>query len=428
MSQNTHIRAGRARGVATLVLIGLSSLALGVVGFGQTPPPTTKAGKTFIDYFKPIPIRGTLRSDVWGAPVVLPRDQKNGLEDEAIKEWCYWDGQILKGSDGKYHIYASRWAQANGHNGWRNSVAVHAVSDNPIGPYVDKGMMWPDDMGGKGHNVTALMLADGRYAVIVSEIRPGAVFASKSPDGPWENLGPITLQDQPNWRASNLSVMLRPDGDYMIVNRAGQILISKTGVLGPYTIMNPQNLPNASVYPQVPGLPLRNLEDPVVWYSGGLYHIVVNGWADRKAWHITSKDGVTNWTFRGLAYDPKRDVVKYTNGVVNHWDKMERPGVFVENGHVTAFTLAVLDVEKNAELGNDQHGSKVIVIPFDGAALDKDLKGGDVPQAPPAPMSAAYDALHPGEPPTVPAPPAGRGGGRPGGPGPGGPPAAPPAR
>ncbi len=33
-----------------------------------------------------------------------------------------------------------------------------------------------------------------------------------------------------------------------------------------------------------------------------------------------------------------------------------------------------LDVEKEQDQGNDGHGSKVIVIPFDGAALDRDLQ------------------------------------------------------
>ena len=37
-------------------------------------------------------------------------------------------------------------------------------------------------------------------------------------------------------------------------------------------------------------------------------------------------------------------------------------------------TLAVIDVEKEQDQGNDGHGSKVIVIPFDGAALDRDLQ------------------------------------------------------
>lgn len=355
--------------------LGLACLTLASVGFGQT---TKRAGeKTFIDFFKPMPIVGSLSSDAWGAPNVLPRDQQNGLEDTTMKQWCYWDGQIIKAPDGKYHIFASRWDQAKGHNGWGGSVAVHAVSDKVGGPYVDKGVCWPDDQGGKGHNVTALVMPDGRYAVVVSETRPGDVFVSKSLDGPWEHLGQLKVAEnefsQRFGRMSNVSIMVRPDGDYMIVPRSGAIWISKSGILGPYVVQGP------SVYPTVAGLPLRNLEDPVVWYSGGQYHIVVNGWSDRKAYHITSVDGINNWTFRGLAYDPTTDFIRYTNGTVNHWNNLERPGVLIENGHVTAVTLAVLDVPKNQERPNDNHGSKIIVIPFDGAGLDEYLKS-----APPA--------------------------------------------
>jgi hypothetical protein len=327
--------------------------------------------KTFIDYFLPTPITDSLSTTAWGAATVGPRDPRNGLEDTSIKQWDYWDGQIIKSPDGKYHMFASRWDQSVGHGGWFGSKAVHAVSDKVTGPYIDKGLCWPDSQGGKGHNVTALVLPDGRYAVIVSETRPGDVFVSKSLDGPWEQLGSIKVA--PNefsrgGRMSNVSMMVRPDGDFEIVPRSGAILISKTGILGPYTVQGP------SVYPSVAGLSLRNLEDPVVWFSGGLYHIVVNSWSDRKAYHITSVDGIHDWKYQGLAYDPTKDFVRYTDGTVDHWNKMERPGVLVENGHVTAMTLAVLDVPKEQEHGNDGHGSKIVVIPFDGAALDRDLK------------------------------------------------------
>ncbi len=352
-----------------LTLVGLLGLALAPLGFAQAEKSATK---TFIGYFLPTPVHGSLTKEAWGAPNVLPRDPQNGLEDPTIKQWCYWDGQIIKGPDGKYHMFASRWDQARGHGGWGSSLAVHAVSDTVTGPYIDKGLCWPDNQGGKGHNVTALVLPDGRYAVVVSETRPGDVFVSKSLEGPWEHLGSIKVDangfNARDGRMSNVSIMVRPDGDYEIVARSGAIWISKDGILGPYKLQGP------SVYPSVAGLPLRNLEDPVVWYSGGLYHIVVNGWSDRKAWHITSKDGITGWTLRGLAYDPTRDFVRYTDGTVNHWEKLERPGVLIENGHVTAVTLAALDVPKNQELPNDNHGSKVIVIPFDGAALDRDLQ------------------------------------------------------
>jgi hypothetical protein len=352
-------------------------LALASASFGQGFKPASE--KTFIDYFLPTPIVGSLVSNVWGAPGVFPRDPKNGLEDSTMKLWNYWDGQIIKGKFGKYHMFASRWDQSKGHGGWSDSKAVHAVSDNLIGPYIDKGLCWPDSEGGKGHNVTALVLPDGRYAVVVSETRPGDVFVSDDLDGPWTYLGRIQVAQNAfssGGRMSNVSIMVRPDGGFEIVPRSGAILISRTGILGPYTVQGP------SVYPGVAGLPQHdrnNLEDPVVWFSGGLYHIVVNNWSDRKAYHLTSLDGINQWTYRGLAYDPTTNFIRYTNGVVNHWEKLERPGVLIENGHVTAVTLAALDVPKDQEHGNDMHGSKILVIPFDGAALDRDLQNGARP-------------------------------------------------
>ena len=330
------------------------------------------ADKTLIDYFLPMPVQGRLTRDIWGADNVLPRDPQNGLEDTTIKQWCYWDGQIIKAPDGRYHMFASRWDQSRGHNGWFGSVAVHAVSGNAIGPYRDTGPTWPENQSGKGHNVTALVLPDKRYAVVVSETRPGDVFVSNSLNGPWEQLGSIKVDangfNARDGRMSNVSVLLRPDGRFEIVPRSGAIMISSDGILGPYKLQGP------SIYPGMPGLPTRNLEDPVIWYSAGMYHIVVNCWSERKAFHLTSPDGIANWTNRGLAYDPTTNFVRYQDGTVNHWDKMERPGVVLENGHVAYFTFAVLDVPKNEELGNDNHGSKIIVVPFDGVAFDRDMQ------------------------------------------------------
>jgi len=356
--------------VRTLVrLLAATSLTLGASLPG--------ADKTLIDYFLPTPIHGHLAADAWGAPNVLPRDPQNGLEDATIKQWCYWDGQIIKGPDGKYNMFASRWDQSKGHGGWGGSAAVHAVSDAPAGPYIDKGLAWPDNQNGRGHNVTALVLPDGRYAVVVSETRPGDVFVSKSLDGPWTQLGSIQVDangfDARDGRMSNVSVMVRPDGDFEIVARSGAIWISKSGILGPY------KLQGRSIYPGMPGLPERNLEDPVIWYSGGLYHIVVNSFSTRKAYHLTSKDGINDWTNRGLAFDPTTNFIRYPDGIVNHWNNLERPGVYIEDGHVKAFTLAAIDVPKGNEKGNDIHGSKVVVIPFDGAALDRDLQNAAPP-------------------------------------------------
>jgi hypothetical protein len=374
-------------------LLPLLSTLLPLSAGAQSGNPPGLGPKPFIDYFRPIPISGKLSTDVWGATTVEPRDPGNGLEDVTMKQWDYWDGKILRGPDGKYHMFASRWDQAQGHRGWFNSKAVEAVSNSALGPYHDQGLLWPDDQAGKGHNVTALQLPDGSYAVVVSETRNGDVFTSRSIDGPFKLIGPITVnQDQfhsmhtpadvqalhaPNpkpWHGSNVSLILRPDGRFEIIQRSGQVLISKDNVLGPYDIQGD------SIYRGLAGLAqdhLNELEDPVLWFSGGWYHVLVNNWGDRRAYHLISRDGITGWKYQGLAYDPGANFIRYTDGTVNHWNKLERPGVLIENGHVTALTLAVIDVAKEEENGNDGHGSKVIVIPFNGAAMDSDLARAD---------------------------------------------------
>ena len=46
-----------------------------------------------------------------------------------------------------------------------------------------------------------------------------------------------------------------------------------------------------------------------------------------------------------------------------------QPGDKVKPGQV----IAVVDTAKETQNGNNGHGSKIIVVPFDGAALDRDL-------------------------------------------------------
>jgi len=319
--------------------------------------------QTLIDYFLPMPIVKSLKNDKWGCAAVGPRDIGNGLEDTTNSAYSYWDGPIIKGPDGKYHMFASRWNQNGGHWAWLSSIGIHAVSDSIMGPYIDKGLTWPTNSGGKGHNLTILQLKDGTYASVVSDTRPGDFFTAPSLDGPWSFAGSIQIDANGFNRPSeiaNLSIIIRPDdGKFMIIERHGQIMTSDK-LTGPYKIQC------NSIYS---GL-APNLEDPVLWYSGGYYHVVVNSWSDKKAYHLRSKDGIKNWTNEGLAFDPRSNFLRYTDGTVNRWAKIERPGVYIENGHVTHWTFSVIDSEKERDLGNDDHNSKVIVVPFDGIAFD----------------------------------------------------------
>jgi len=291
------------------------------------------------------------------------RDIGNGMEDTTNRSYSYWDGPIIKGPDGKYHMFASRWNQSGGHWAWLSSVGIHAVSDNIMGPYIDKGLTWPNNSGGKGHNLTILQLKDGTYASVVSDTRPGDFFTAPSLDGPWSFAGSIKIEangfNKPG-HIANLSIIIRPDdGKFMVIERNGQIMTSDN-LTGPYKVQC------NSIYS---GL-APNLEDPVLWYSGGYYHVVVNSWSDKKAFHLRSRDGIRNWTNEGTAFDPRSNFLRYTDGTVNHWTKIERPGVYIEDGHITHWTFSVIDCEKENDGGNDSHNSKVIIVPFDGVSFD----------------------------------------------------------
>lgn len=332
------------------------------------PKDTQKASVSqFMDCILPMPIVDKLTIDCWGSGVGA-RDQGNGLEDRSNSQYCYWDGKILKDSKtGTYYMFASRWDEANGHNGWFGSNAVYATSDNLYGPYTDKGLLWPDDQGGKGHNVWPLELhkkdPNGKYAIVVSETRGGDVFVSDSLDGPWKNIGQLQVNE--GYWQSNTCLIARPDGKYEIINRNGDIAISDD-LLGTYEVQT------RNIWGQVRGMPTECIEDAVMWYSDGLYHVTVNKWDSRNAYYLTSENGIDGWKLcEGSAYQPDEDFLRYTDGTVNHWNKIERPNVYIEDGVVKAMTFSVIDVPKDQENGRDSHGSKVIVVPFDGEELHR---------------------------------------------------------
>lgn len=335
--------------------------------------------KSLVDFFLPMEPQSPLVSKgIWGNDNVIPRDTTNGLEDATLKEWCYWDGRIVKDTEGKYHLYASRWNQSFSHSiGWKkDSKAIHAVSNQIMGPYKDLRLTWPHWQDGKGHNVIGLKMHDGRYAMVTSEITPGDVFVSNSPDGPFKYHGAIQIDYNGypagnvrynfNGHLSNVKILLRPDdGKYMIISRQCVPMVSDKGILGPYKILG------ESVYKKYPELPQSRNEDPTVWYSGGMYHIVYNHWPTKTSHHFTSKDGINDWKYRGIAF--KKDetkIFKYTDGTINDWEFIERPTAYVENGHVTHFIFSVIDVHKGQDGANDNHASKIVVVPFDGIAFD----------------------------------------------------------
>ena len=154
----------------------ISLVAAGLVaGIGL---PGYASAKPFTDYFKPVPIFCPAHLQHLGDVAVIPRDTCNGLEDTSgtptvRPNWMSWDGKILRGADGKYHMFADRWPHANGMGDWVNSETVPRPARHCSDPLWNKGTLqrWPDaTKPHKGRNGAASDLPDGTYCLIVNEI------------------------------------------------------------------------------------------------------------------------------------------------------------------------------------------------------------------------------------------------------------------
>jgi hypothetical protein len=95
---------------------------------------------------------------------------------EAVKEdnffktdgYFNWGASIIKGKDGRYHMFYSRWKKEYSFTGWlTHSEIAHAVSKTPYGPWKYKNTV----LSGRGNNhwdaITAhnpkIKFFEGRY-------------------------------------------------------------------------------------------------------------------------------------------------------------------------------------------------------------------------------------------------------------------------
>ncbi len=323
-------------------------------------------GSAFSDLICPMPVREPLEDNLWGVNSVLPRDPNNGIESP---DWSYWGGRpVYDKNDGKYHMVVTRWPESaiKGHWEWPKSTVAQTVSDDAIGPYkVVKDIAY-DFHDGMGHNPDIILLNDGTYALYSLVNWEPTIFVSKTMQGPWKKLGVITINDIEFSSSNgtyfrNLSGVQLEDESIIIVTKIGRMIRSTQGLLGPYDVVNPNTIQQNTTIP----LRYRNsgYEDPVMWRDEAQFHLMINAQNDKRAIYLRSADGI-NWQYNpGLAYTPAFTI--YENGAQNYWDKLERPHVVTdEYGRATHLSLAVVDVPKEVDYGNDNHNSKNIILPL----------------------------------------------------------------
>lgn len=297
-------------------------------------------GARFMDRILPAPIYDGLETDTWGADAVRPRDIHNGIEDP---EWSYWGGKPVLGADKKYHFFVSRWREDDprGHQAWPSSIIVHAVSERPTGPFIVK------DEIGPGHFPEITPLSDGRYAIFHFD----GYYIANNLDGPWTN---VIEKSGFHGKTTFGSIVEREDGSLLMLDRVMKVWIKDKGA------EDFHQLTKKGIYPaEIPGY----YEDPLVWKTEVQYHLIVNDWMGRTAYHMRSKDGI-NWKEdAGEAYTINFD--GYEDGTKVGWYKYERAKVLQDQyGRATHLYLAVIDVPKKEDLGKDNHSSKNIALPL----------------------------------------------------------------
>ncbi|MBN2527182.1 MAG: hypothetical protein JXR76_12380 [Deltaproteobacteria bacterium] len=82
---------------------------------------------------------------------------------------------------------------------------------------------------------------------------------------------------------------------------------------------------STSVYANIPFASGGTPEDPVLWYSGGQFHMIYSYPLDRIAYHLTALDAINNRENKGVAFQSTEPFLKYEDGTVNIWTNWSAP-------------------------------------------------------------------------------------------------------
>jgi len=297
-------------------------------------------------------------------------------EDNLFKDPVYfnWGSSILKGEDGQYHLFYSRWKED--FSAWLTfSEIAHAISDSPNGPWVYKETVLKGR--GKGHwdAITAhnpkIKFFEGKYYIyyIATNLgdmnytekdlfdthgksmnqspirktlrenqRTGVAFSS-SINGPWERLdtpiiqpsGPITTL------TVNPAITKGKDDKYYLIVKGdkpnekrfirNQAIAISDSPFGPFEMQ------------AKPVIDYLDTEDMSMWYDQkrncfyGIFH------AHNYIGLVNSIDGI-NWQ-KAKNFEVLKKELPMKNGKIIRPDRMERPFLFFENGEPKTLSLAV---------------------------------------------------------------------------------------
>lgn len=292
--------------------------------------------------------------------LMQPVDKEKAVfQEEGYLVWC---GSAVRGPEGNYYLYYSRWPAELGHNAWvTHSEVAYAVSESPYGGFVPQGLVLRGS-GGDGwdadvvHNPTVLE-ADGKYYLYYvgnygngeywnhrNHQRVGVAMADH-PKGPWRRFEKpvvdVTKGSFDHLLTSNPTVTRGEDGRYYMVYKAvadgplpkGGAVVCGVAVAehptGPFVkhpvpiMTNPENP--------------WSVEDPYIWFQDHQFYSLVKDFQGYFTNHgrctvalFTSENGV-DWypAKQPFAFDRK---ITWTDGTTTALEALERPQLLLENG------------------------------------------------------------------------------------------------
>ncbi|HIS68690.1 MAG TPA: glycoside hydrolase family protein [Candidatus Gallacutalibacter stercoravium] len=312
---------------------------------------------------------------------LLPAPVNGGFQMEDYWIWC---GSVVKGEDGRFHMFASRWPKKYGFaaNWLYRCEIVRASSDTPEGPYQfeevvlgPRGRQYFDGMN--VHN-PYIRHWRGKYYLYYmgatyagpapqpgesfSEVRVNEVWNRKriglavadSAFGPWKRLDEPLLQprDCSHWDCTvttNPAVAILEDGtSYLLYkSRSYAAATLQIGVArakspeGPFERLSEEPILSFSN-------PDFHVEDPYLWYEDGLFRLIIkddfkNGcggitghWG--AGFFATSRDCI-HWEIGPdpLVYTRR---IQWDDGSVTEQCNAERPFLLLQEGKPTHLFLA----------------------------------------------------------------------------------------
>ncbi len=276
---------------------------------------------------------------------LFPAEPASGFRMDGYYVWC---GSCIRGDDGKYYLFASRWPKETGFpDGYmHHSEIVIAVTDALDKPFQLEQVLFSGRPGGywdsqMAHNPQILRIGDEYLLFYIgtedgtAEKRKIGIAHSRSLTEGWVRPdAPLALPDN----ANNPAAVITPDGGILLAYRDGELKVS-TAYAPSYD--QPFFVLKYDIFP------LGRIEDMYLFRNGDRYEIIAedNGGTYTgligAGVHFSSADGRLWELCEPMqVYDR---TVTYTDGTTLQLQRRERPQLLFDEELVYLFTTAKIN-------------------------------------------------------------------------------------